>query len=129
MSDSRVVLDTNILVSALLTPSGNPARILKMFLSGGITLVYCEEILLEYREVLYRFRPEISMDDVDIVLAAIMLHGELIEVVPSTGTMIDEDDRVFYDVAKTASAFLITGNKKHFPHESFILSPAQFFEP
>jgi hypothetical protein len=40
--------------------------------------------------------------------------------------MPDESDRVFYDVAKTAGAYLITGNTKHFPQEPFILTPAEF---
>jgi hypothetical protein len=40
--------------------------------------------------------------------------------------MPDEDDRVFYDTAKTAGAYLIPGNTKHFPQEPFILTPAQF---
>ena len=40
--------------------------------------------------------------------------------------MPDEDDRKFYDVAKSSGAFLITGNIKHFPSESFIVTPADF---
>ena len=42
--------------------------------------------------------------------------------------MIDEDDRIFYDTAKTAKAYLITGNKKHYPQENFIFTPADFLE-
>jgi predicted nucleic acid-binding protein len=42
--------------------------------------------------------------------------------------MPDEDDRVFYDAAKTADAYLITGNSKHYPKESFILTPSEFLK-
>ena len=40
--------------------------------------------------------------------------------------MPDEDDRVFYDTAVKAEAYLITGNKKHFPLEPFIVYPVNF---
>ena len=40
--------------------------------------------------------------------------------------MPDEDDCVFYDIAKYAKACLITGNTKHYPVESFILTPMEF---
>jgi hypothetical protein len=40
--------------------------------------------------------------------------------------MADESDRKFFDAAKTCGAVLITGNKKHYPPEPFILSPAEF---
>jgi predicted nucleic acid-binding protein len=63
-----------------------------------------------------------------MVLAAIRCFGELIEPVPSTQPTKDEDDRIFYDTAKRAGAYLITGNTKHFPRESFILTPAKFLE-
>jgi predicted nucleic acid-binding protein len=40
--------------------------------------------------------------------------------------VIDDDDRIFYDAAVEATAYLITGNMRHFPKESFIVTPAQF---
>jgi predicted nucleic acid-binding protein len=42
--------------------------------------------------------------------------------------MPDEEDRKFYNVAKSSGAFLITGNIKHFPPESFIVTPADFLK-
>jgi predicted nucleic acid-binding protein len=42
--------------------------------------------------------------------------------------MIDETDRKFYDLALKAAVYLITGNKKHFPTENWIVSPAEFLE-
>ena len=128
MSMRRVVLDTNVIVSASLSRNGNPAKIYKMFLSGLLILVYCEEILAEYEDVLYRPRLQIPHSDADIVMATIRQLGEKILVVPSTNPMPDEDDRVFYDTAKYAKAYLITGNKKHYPSEPFILTPAAFLE-
>jgi len=41
--------------------------------------------------------------------------------------ILDEDDRVFYDTAEKSSAYLITGNLKHFPPRPFIVIPVVFF--
>ena len=125
---TRTVVDTNILVSALLSPSGNPAKVYRMFLTGILTLVYSEDILTEYQDVLYRPRLGIPHDDADIVLTAIRQHGVKTEPFSSAEPFADEDDRVFYDVAKHSGAYLVTGNIKHFPKEPFILAPAQFLE-
>ena len=128
MTILRAVIDTNILVSALLSPSGNPAKVYKMFLTGILALVYSGEIFEEYQDVLYRPRLCIPTGDADIVLEAIRQYGEKTEPIPGAELLADEDDRVFYDAAKNTGAYLITGNIKHFPKEPFILTPAQFLE-
>ena len=51
---NRVVLDTNIFVSALLTPKGKPAQIYRMFLEGTLSLVFSMGIFEEYQDVLRR---------------------------------------------------------------------------
>jgi putative PIN family toxin of toxin-antitoxin system len=124
----RVVLDTNVIVSALLSPLGNPAKIYKMFLTEVLTLVYSEDILDEYRDVLLRPRLKIPADDINIVFSAINQYGECVEPTPSTEDMIDESDRIFYDTSKSSGAYLITGNTKHYPQEAFILTPREFLE-
>jgi len=48
----RIVIDTNILVSAILTPEGNPAKILKLALQGKLNLIISPAILEEIRQVL-----------------------------------------------------------------------------
>jgi predicted nucleic acid-binding protein len=60
------------------------------------------------------------------VLKVIQEYGERIEPNQSTHEMLDEDDRIFYDTAKNAGAYLVTGNKRHYPDEAFILTPADF---
>jgi putative PIN family toxin of toxin-antitoxin system len=124
----RVVLDTNVLVSALLSPQGNPAKIYKMFVAGVLTVVFNTEIFDEYQDVLSRSHLKIPPEEMETVLAAIRQYGEQFFPTPSTHTMRDEDDRVFYDTAKLAGAFLITGNAKHYPDEAFILTPTAFLE-
>jgi putative PIN family toxin of toxin-antitoxin system len=128
MNVPRAVLDTNILVSAMLSPFGNPAKVYRLFLTGMLALVFSENVFAEYEDVLFRPRLHIDVNDAETVLAAIRRYGETVLPVPSTGAMIDENDRVFYDTAKNADAYLITGNTKHYPKEPFILTPAAFLE-
>jgi len=128
MKPRRVVLDTNVLVSALMSPSGNPAKIYKMFFTGDLDLVYNDSILLEYDDVLHRPYFRIPDEDADKVINAIKLHGEHVESTPSSFPMTDEDDRTFYDTAKSNDAYLVTGNMRHYPYESFILTPTEFLE-
>ena len=50
------------------------------------------------------------------------------EVISGTIPMLDEDDRKFYDAAKTSQMFLVTGNIRHFPKGPFIITPAGFLK-
>jgi len=75
MSIRRVVLDTNIIVSALLTPEGNPAKIYTMFLLEAISLVFSAKIIEEYQDVLYRPRFQFMLNKIETVLSAIRQYG------------------------------------------------------
>jgi putative PIN family toxin of toxin-antitoxin system len=83
MNAPRVVLDTNILVSAILSPLGNPAKVYKMFLTWTLDLIFSADILAEYEDVLSRPRLHIPANEAVTVLAAIRCFGERIEPVPS----------------------------------------------
>jgi predicted nucleic acid-binding protein len=109
-----------------MSPLGNPARIYRMFLNREIVLVYSAEIMLEYEDVLHRSRLHIDKEDADMILEAIRQFGELVAPQPSAEPMNDEDDRPFYDAAKSADAFLVTGNMRHYPAASFVLTPKDF---
>lgn len=111
----RVILDTNILVSALITPFGNPAKILDMVLFGELQVLYDDRILYEYREVLLRPKFGFEKKDVDELLTFIEAEGFKITAVPVNETLVDEDDIPFIEVAISGKAeALITGNKRHF---------------
>jgi len=125
----KVVLDTNVIVSALLSPSGIPARILSLVLDGIITIVYDNKILMEYFDVLNREKLKIDKDLINLVVDFIDKEGEFKTAMPQTTIFDDEDDRIFYELYKTGGVdFLITGNIKHFPHEKGIVSPRKFIE-
>jgi putative PIN family toxin of toxin-antitoxin system len=122
----KVVLDTNILVSALWTEMGNPHKILDMVGRNEIKPCYDYRIIAEYREVLSRPRFLFSAADINGVLNRIKAKGISIVAEKSVNDFPDETDRAFYEVAVTSNAYLIIGNTKHFPNEPFILSPTQF---
>ena len=124
---ANVVLDTNIIISAALSPQGTPAKIVNLVLDNEeIQLYYSAEIFAEYKRVLaykrLKIKPEIQQE----ILDKISIIAVSIEPTPSIVPMPDEADRIFYDVALASGAILITGNKKHFPDEPFIMTPADF---
>jgi putative PIN family toxin of toxin-antitoxin system len=122
----KVVFDTNILVSALWTPEGNPASILALMPLGKIIPCYDYHILKEYRAVLERPKLKFSGSKTAEILEAIEQYGISVISEKSVMSLPDESDRKFYDAAKTCGAFLITGNTKHFPREPFIVTPVEF---
>ena len=124
----KVVLDTNVLVSALLT-NGPPAAIVDLAAEGRIILFYNDDIIEEYWDVLRRTKFNFHTLQVTRLIDAIVKTGIAVtDSLPSDIPMTDEDDRKFYDVAKASSAFLISGNIKHFPQEPFIVNPSDFIK-
>ena len=126
----RVVLDTNVLVSALWSANNRLAQILTMVIEGFLLPCYNTEIMQEYQEVLSR--PHLAFRfaeaKVDEILDKIRVDGLCITVAPSTIPFVDEDDRCFFDVAEACGAILVTGNAKHYPNVEFVMTPAQFLE-
>jgi len=125
---NNVVLDTNVLVSSLLA-NGPPAAIVDLTAEGKLTPFYNDLIISEYWHVLRRSKFSFHLPNVSRLIDDIVRAGIAVEVKsPSSIRMPDEDDRTFYDVAKSFHAFLITGNAKHFPADSFIVTPAGFLK-
>lgn len=123
-----VVLDTNILVSALWSKNGAPARVVSMVLSGRLIPCYDYRILCEYREVLQRPRFGFTSGEVNSLLDWIESYGHSVIAEQVEDVFIDEADKKFYEVAKVCGATLITGNLKHFPDDPLVVSVATFLE-
>ena len=122
-------MDTNVLVSAFLSSLGTPGHIMSAALRGQLQACYNQAIIDEYEEVLSKpkFRFELSPEQIQFALKTLQDAGVSCNIyVTSVFPMIDESDRVFYDVAKVAGALLITGNMKHYPSEPFIVTPRDF---
>ena len=124
----KVVLDTNVIVSALMTSSGNPARILTLLFDEEIQIYYCSDILIEYEDVLARPSLKINFEKIVRLFEIIKKMGTLFVSRTSDTILPDESDRVFYDTARENNAILITGNIKHYPADDFIMTPRQFLE-
>jgi putative PIN family toxin of toxin-antitoxin system len=122
-----IVIDTNIFVSAAISPAGNPARIAALISkTTEIQVFYSAAILAEYKRVLSYERLNISAETQSAIIDSMIEFGILIEPPVSTIPLPDETDRIFYDTAKASGSILITGNIKHFPTEPFIITPADF---
>jgi putative PIN family toxin of toxin-antitoxin system len=126
----RVVLDTNIIVSASLRPEGAPATIVELALLGTFTVYLSPNVLGEYREVLARPKFSRQIERITVLLegieevAVVVMPDRRIEISP------DEEDNRLLECAEAAEAdFLVTGNRKHFP-ESFgatrVVAPRDF---
>jgi putative PIN family toxin of toxin-antitoxin system len=125
----KIVLDTNVIVSALLCPQSLPAKILGLILNGTIGIVYDNNVLVEYIDVLNREKFKINKESIKVVLEFMKSDGEYIISIPQNVRFTDEDDRIFYELYKSGEVdFLITGNIKHFPKEKNILTPREFIE-
>ncbi len=125
----KIVLDTNVLVSALINPKGMPAKILNLILNGRLTILYDNRIMGEYRVVLSRKKFNFSHEMIEPLIDFIKYEGEFIASEPLKTHFVDEDDKMFLEVAVSGNAeYLITGNTKHFPAENYILTPKIFIE-
>jgi putative PIN family toxin of toxin-antitoxin system len=128
-----IVLDTNVVVSALITPFGNAARILDMVISGDLKMLYDDRILTEYHEVLLRKKFGFAENDVDTLLEYIETEGLGITSTIINEPLLDKADIPFLEVAVSGKAdALVTGNKRHFKVKSVkglkILSPDEFLK-
>ncbi len=123
-----VVIDTNILVSALWSKSSNPARLMYLVFEGTLKPCYDYRILEEYQEVLKRPKFKFSELDIQNLLEGIKSLGMSVIAEPVSVSFEDEEDKKFYEVAKFCNAKLITGNLKHFPKDSNIMSVSEFLQ-
>ena len=112
-----VVLDTNILVSALLTPQGPSARVFLMTLQNqGTQLCVSAEVFAEYEEVLYRTKFNFTASAIAATLRGLREKGFWVKPTGKVSACDDPDDDIFLECAEAAAAdYLVTGNQRHFP--------------
>lgn len=126
----RAVLDTNIIVSALLSPSGPPAQVLLAALSGDIQLCVSGAVYAEYEEVLSRPRLRFGPATIASTLQSIRTLGRWARPVEEVRVCVDPDDNIFLECAAAASAeYVITGNIRHYPalwRGIEVVTPADF---
>jgi putative PIN family toxin of toxin-antitoxin system len=112
----RVVLDTNVLVSALLCLNGHVAWVLRLALSSALEMGVSARILKEYREVLERPKFNISRSKLADLFSQIEARAMFVDPAHRLRISPDDADNRFLECADAIDAeFLITGNKRHFP--------------
>lgn len=129
----RIVLDTNVLVSGLLSGRAAPGQIVELITTGEIELACDARILAEYREVLARPELGINQSDAEDVLQHIEHAALRVDPKPWPEEVPDPDDEPFLAVAEAARAdCLVTGNLRHFPakvrRSVHVLSPRQLLD-
>ena len=128
-----VVIDTNVLVSALLSKNESAAtvQVMVQLLAGRITPVYSNEVISEYREVLSRKKFKFSPKQINCLLSAIEKFDILVDPSPTGAILPDMKDLPFYEIViekRSDNAYLVTGNQKHFPKEPFIITAREMIE-
>lgn len=129
----KIVLDTNVLVSGLLTPFGPSGEIVRMISAGVLILCIDARVLAEYAEVLYRPKFKFNKDQVDTLISFIRYGSQSVSTWPLKTSLPDPDDEPFLEAAIAGKVkALITGNMAHFPisHREGIniLPPSDFLE-
>jgi putative PIN family toxin of toxin-antitoxin system len=114
----RVVLDTNVVVSALLKPSGLENYVLRLGLGGAVKLCTSPAVFAEYTSVLARPRLKLKTEEIRIILEQLRKESKSVHTSQTLTVSTDEPDNRFLECAEGARAdFLITGNKRHFPEQ------------
>ena len=128
----RTVLDTNVVVSALLNPDGAEASIVQLVLEGLVQLCVSDAVVAEYEGVLHRPKFVRVAQFVTAHLAALRAAGERVDPKVLVDVSKDDADNRFLECAEAAQADnLVTGNKRHFPpawRETRVVTARQFLE-
>lgn len=126
------VIDTNVLVSAFLKSTSIPRIIIDYVFAGDIIPLYNEEIIAEYKTVLNRPKFHFPKESVEIVVNKIKEIGIHFDAISVNENLPDPKDVVFYAVTMNArnenEAYLVTGNIRHFPEKTFVVTPRQMLD-
>lgn len=120
----RAVIDTNILIRALIKPTGSVGPILRRLRDGDFTAVYSESLLDELLEKLalpgIRDKYKLSDTDVSDFLALLALRGEMIEPKRKVNVCRDPDDDMVIEAALEGQArYVVTGDRDLLSLEKF----------
>lgn len=115
----RAVIDTNVLVSAMISSTGNEALVVLAVHQGLITPCLCADIVQEYSDVLQRPKFGFSGHEVDALLGLLRQRGVFVNAVcPARVSPDPGDDKFIACALEAKSNFLVTGNQRHFPKSS-----------
>lgn len=129
----NVVVDSNVIISGLLSPFSPCGEIVRMISSGNLKLCFDARIISEYADVLHRPRFNFNLEHVAAFLDQLSHSGNIVSSVPIDVSLPDPDDSMFLEVAIAGQVeCLVTGNIKHFPVRMrqgvSVLVPKDFIE-
>lgn len=126
------VLDTNVIVSAMLRWQSVPGSVLELAFDGVIVPVLNEEIVAEYRNVLARPKFHLTEEIIEDVIADMTERSVFVDAEALEWGLPDAKDKVFYEVVmeecKSEDAYLVTGNLRHFPAKPFVVTPREMLD-
>ena len=125
------VIDTNVLVSALLSHYSDAAtvQVVSAISKDILCPLFNEEILAEYKEVLNRRKFRFPAEVTESIVQKVRDAGMNVNRIHSSEHFPDPKDIVFYEVALSKEdAYLVTGNTKHFPQKPIVVTPAEMVE-
>ena len=127
-----VVIDTNVLVSAVLKSHSVPGSIVELAFDGPIIPILNEAIEKEYREVLSRPKFHLPEDLIEGIMSTFHKRAIYVDAEHLDLELPDPKDLVFYEVVmeerKEEEAYLVTGNIRHFPNRPFIVTPREMLD-
>ena len=127
-----VVIDTNVLVSAVLKSHSIPGSIVELAFDGPIIPILNEAIEKEYREVLSRPKFHLPEDLIEGIMSTFHKRAIYVDAEHLDVELPDPKDLVFYEVVmeerKEEDAYLVTGNIRHFPNRPFIVTPREMLD-
>ncbi len=130
-----VIYDTNVVVSSFLKKESLPSKVVDYFyaISKEVKAIYSKEMLSEYEEVLSRSKFNIGCVRRDDFINKLIMFGEKLDISDIKADLVDKSDIPFFKVflkkrMSERNVYLVTGNKKHFPIDPFILTPREFYE-
>ena len=127
-----VVIDTNVLVSAVLKSHSVPGSIVGLAFDGPIIPILNEAIEKEYREVLSRPKFHLPEDLIEGIMSTFHKRAIYVDAEHLDVELPDPKDLVFYEVVmeerKEEEAYLVTGNIRHFPNRPFIVTPREMLD-
>ncbi|MGA9470907.1 MAG: putative toxin-antitoxin system toxin component, PIN family [Terriglobales bacterium] len=111
----RIIVDTNVLLSGLLIAQGAPAKLLDAWERKQFTLVACEGLIAEFREVASRpfFKVKLRASAVELLAAGLRDFSLFCEDLPSGPIAPDPKDSFLLALSEASAAdFLVTGDKE-----------------
>ena len=124
----NIIYDTNVIISSLLSTHKDSAtiKVLDYFYDKKVNLIYSDEILEEYIDVLHREKFSFNKKKIDELLEIIKKEGKRIDPDKINNYDFDIKDKPFYELVINKDELnkrLVTGNLKHYPKIDRIITP------